>query len=168
MFKVNDAVFYGIHGVCTVEGICEKEFCGAVNSYYTLKPVYTNRSTVFVPVERADKGNVIRKVISKDTALEIISKIPHLESKWIIDDAERKKIFAEILKSGSVFDIASLIKTLYECKLELAKTNKKIHASDERVLAEAEKNLHEEFAFVLDIPRENVLTFIKEHLGICD
>jgi hypothetical protein len=40
-----------------------------------------------------------------------------------------------------------------------------MHTADENFLKEAEKILHEEFAFVLDIPPADVLSFITKELG---
>ena len=41
-----------------------------------------------------------------------------------------------------------------------------MHVADERFLNEAEKLLHEEFAHVLHIKREQVLSFIFEQIKI--
>lgn len=166
MFKVNDAVFYGVHGVCTVQEISKREFCGTLSDYYTLKPVYTNRSTVFVQVDRAESGEAgIRKVISKDEALRIIDGLVNCETFWEEDSAKRKELFADIIKNGTREKVAALIKTIYEQREKMQAENKKMYASDERALSEAEKTLGEEFAFVLDIPKEKVSDFIAERIG---
>ena len=165
MFKVNDAVFYGVHGVCTVSDISKREFCGTVSDYYTLKPVYSHRSTVFVPVSKAGTAAKMRKVLSKEEVYEVIGSLPMCESVWVDDDSARKEKYAGILKNGSANQLAGLIKTLYDQKKELALKNKKMHAADERTLAEAEKMLNEEFAYALDIDKESVIPFISEQLG---
>lgn len=165
MFKVNDAVFYGVHGVCIIEEISPKEIFGSVNDYYTLKPVFSNRSKVFVPVDRADKTVALRKVISKGEAEKIICHLKASESIWIDDDAKRKLRFTEILKHGTRSELASLIKTVYEKRNELVAEKKKMHAADERAFSEAEKILYEEFAYVLGIEKEKVASYIAEKLA---
>ena len=165
MFKVNDAVFYGVHGVCIIEEITKKEIFGSVSDYYTLKPVYSNRSKVFVPVDRADKTVDLRKVISKSETEEIICHLKNAESIWIDDDSKRKLRFTEILKHGSGIELASLIKTVYEKRNQLVSEKKKMHAADERAFSEAEKILYEEFAYVLGLEREQVASYISEKLS---
>ena len=49
MYQVNDVVVYGLHGVCRVTEITEKEFAGEAQRYYTMKPVFDNRSTFLYP-----------------------------------------------------------------------------------------------------------------------
>lgn len=166
MFNVKDAVFYGVHGVCIIEEISKKEIFGSVNDYYTLKPVYSSKTKVFVPVDRADKTVNLRKVITKDKALQIIEQLKTSDSMWIDDDAVRKKSFAEILKNGQVKELAWLIKTIYEKRIELGQEKKKMHAADERILADAERSFNEELAFVLDIEKDKVPEYISEKLGI--
>ncbi len=165
MFKVNDAVFYGVHGVCIVEEISKKEIFGSVSDYYTLKPVYSNKSKVFVPVDRADKTVDLRMVISKDEAEEIILGFKSSESIWVDDDAARKLRFTEIIKHGTRSELALLIKTVYEKRNELISEKKKMHAADERAFAEAEKILYEELAYVLGINKEQVASYISEKLA---
>ncbi|MBQ8758640.1 MAG: CarD family transcriptional regulator [Clostridia bacterium] len=165
MFNVGDAVFYGVHGVCVVEDISKKEIFGSVKDYYTLRPVYTNRSKVFVPVERAEAAVDLRKVITKEDVAEIIEQLKTAESIWIDDDAARKQKFGEILKHGTGKELASLIKTVYEKRNVLISEKKKMHAADERAFSDAEKILYEEFAFVLGIEKEQVASYITEKLA---
>lgn len=165
MFKVNDVVFYGVHGVCVIEEISEKKLFGSVGKYYTLKPVCSNKSKVFVPVDREDKTVALRRVIAGEEINEIISELKNAESIWIPNDAERKPHFTEIIKHGTKKEIASPIKTVYEQRDKLASKKKKMHAADERAFTEAEKILYDEFAYVLGIGREEVTQFIADTLG---
>ncbi len=165
MFAVNDTVFYGVHGVCTVSEISKREFCGAVSDYYTLKPVYSERSTVYVPVGKEGENEKLRKVLSEEEVYEMIRSLPTSKTMWVENDSLRKSTYAGVLKSGSPSALASLIKTLYERQTELEKQNKKMHASDKRALSEAEKMLHEEIAFVLHLERDRVVSFISECLA---
>ncbi|MBQ4312987.1 MAG: CarD family transcriptional regulator, partial [Clostridia bacterium] len=45
-------------------------------------------------------------------------------------------------------------------KKELTQNGKKLRFADEDILSQAEKSLYDEFAVVLDIKREDVLSFI--------
>ena len=60
-----------------------------------------------------------------------------------------------------------MIKALYSRQQKLLQNGKKkLHVSDERFLKEAERMLHEEFAHVLNIQRDQVLPFILEQIQV--
>lgn len=162
-FSVNDTVIYGTHGVCTVEEISKREFCGTTGDYYTLKPVFSDRSTIYVPVEKNTDPKP-RKVMSESEVYEVIRDLPASQCAWVENDMARKNAFSGILKSGSASEIAGLVKTLYEKHASLEKQNKRLHSADKRVLSEAEKMFHEEVAYVLNIERDSVAPFISETL----
>src|SRR5659263_707363 len=86
-FNVNDLIMYGGSGVCIVEGIGVPDISGIDNTkqYYFLKPLYTKDSTIFSPVDNSRV--VMRKLITKEEAQELISKIPDIEILW--DDNEK-------------------------------------------------------------------------------
>lgn len=78
----------------------------------------------------------------------------------------RKEKYREILKNGDRQELIQLIRTLYLHQQELKKAGKKFHATDEKILNEAEKILHHEFAYVLDIKLEEVVPFISKEINI--
>lgn len=165
MFQVGDMVFYGIHGVCAVTEISRKTFCGKVGDYYTLKPVFTGHSTLFVPVDREGLAERVKPLLSKEQLLSVIRAIPDSPKVWYDNDNERKEKYAALLKTGTRGEIAALIKTLHDHRTALAEKGKKLHAADERVLGEAEKMFHEEIAYVFEMDREAVPPFIREEIG---
>ena len=48
---------------------------------------------------------------------------------------------------------------------KLNENHKKLHSADERILGEAENMLYDEFAFALDIPRDEVIPYIRSHVS---
>ena len=79
MFGIGEYVVYGMNGVCEVEAVgpmnmsgvdCEKE-------YYTLTPLYTKGSKVYTPVN--NQKIVMRKVVDKDEAYELIDEMTTIE-----------------------------------------------------------------------------------------
>ena len=83
---------------------------------------------------------------------------------WIEDDAERKEQYGAILHSGDRKALALLIRTLYLHRQALKASGRKFHAADEQILERAQKLLHEEFAYVLNIQPEEVPLFITRQL----
>ena len=163
-YQVNDTVFYNQHGVCRVADITDKEMGKVRVKYYVLKPVYDEASTFFVPTENPNLSACMRPVLSEEKIVSLIQGAPEEEPLWIHDEAQRKERCKEILAKGDQSELLRLIKALYAHQQEQYKKGKKLHMADERFMKEAEKMLYEEFAFVLQIDRDEVLPFIVEHI----
>ena len=85
---------------------------------------------------------------------------------WIDDDTQRYETYHAILQSGDRTQLVQLIKTLYLHQQERREQKKKLHSADEKFMKEAEHLLYEEFAYVLNIKREQVVPFITEQIEI--
>ena len=150
VFCVNDSVFYGVHGVCVITDIARREFGGKTQEYYVLTPAFSKHSTIFVPTDSPGIEKRMRKTAAKKEITELLDNMKDVEPEWSEHALERKEKYAEILKKGSLKDICGMIKALYDYKDRLLSENrKKMYASDEKQLAEAEKVLFEEAAFAL-------------------
>ena len=79
----------------------------------------------------------------------LINTMPHTESIWIEDINLRKEKYTKILKSGDNKQLVKLIRTLYLEKEKKKVEGKKLYVNDEKIMTDAEKLLHEEFALVL-------------------
>ncbi len=166
VYKINDAVLYGVNGICTITGVEEKTIDKEIKSYYVLKPVYNKASTLYVPVDSEILISKMRKLLTEEEVYELIDDIKDEEPIWIENEQERNKKYNEILKSGDRRAIMKMIKALYEHRQRIKNTGKKFHVADEKIMRAAESILHEEFAYVLDMKRENVIAFIVEKMSI--
>jgi len=165
LYSINEYIVYGKAGVSQIIDIRKENFEGLEEqTYYVLKPVYSEKSIIYAPVDR--NLNKLRKVLTVEEIYEIIGALPEEKTIWIANDHSRKERYLKILKEGSHIELARLLKTLYEKNKELTSTGKKLHVSDERIMKEAERILFEEFAFVLKIEPEEVLPFITEKIEI--
>ncbi len=160
MFKINDIVLYGAHSVCKVADITAKELGGESVEYYVLKPVYDTKSTLFVPVHNKVLTSRMRPVLSASEVWDLIKSIPSEKSLWIENDKVRKEKYKEIISEGNRAELVSIIKAIYLHEQELKEKGKKLHIADDNTLKEAEKMLYDEFAYVLEIDREDVLSCI--------
>ncbi len=61
-----------------------------------------------------------------------------------------------------------MIKALHFHQQEQQKKGRRLHISDERFMKEAEKMLYEEFAYVLNIRKEEVLPFILQQVQVAE
>ncbi|SFX16251.1 CarD family transcriptional regulator [Ruminococcus sp. XPD3002] len=162
MYNVNDAVMYASYGVCIIKAIETRDFSGEDVEYYVFQPVGDDRNTFYVPTENSPLLDKMRQVYSKKEVEDLISIMPEESDIWIDNDAQRKEEFRSIIDQGDRRELVKLIKTLYSRKLKLNEGHKKLHSSDERFLTEAEHMLYDEFAYALNIPREQVLPYIKQ------
>ena len=163
MYNVNDAVVYSSYGVCTVKSIENRDFSGETLEYYVLQPVNDIRNTFYVPTKTGKLHEKIRRVCSREEAEKLIEGMNEECNIWIDDEPQRKEEYRKILERGDRHELISLIKTLSSRSRELLRKKKKLHSADERILHDAENVLYDEFAYALDIPREQVAPYIKEH-----
>lgn len=166
MYNIDDAVLYGVNGICTISDIEEKIINKEKKRYYVLKPVYNKASTLFVPMDNEQLMAKMKKLLSKAEIYELIDNIKDEEIHWIDNEQERNKRYSEILKSGDRYEIMKMIRALYNHRQKIKDTGRKFHVADEKIMRAAESILHEEFAYVLDIKREQVTDFIVEHLSV--
>ena len=166
MYNIDDAVLYGVNGICTIADIEEKTINKEKKQYYVLKPVYNKASTLFVPMDSELLLAKMKKLLSKAEIYELIDNIKDEEINWIDNEQERNRKYSEILKSGDRREIMKMIRALYNHRQQIKDTGRKFHVADEKIMRAAESILHEEFAYVLDIKREQVTEFIVEHLTV--
>jgi len=164
MFKVNDHVVYGSTGVCKITDIMrDKDASGNMVEYYILQPISSKKMIIKCPVNNPKVS--IRKVMTKEDATALISIMPELETVWINDHRQRNQNFKAALKTGESEKLAKLIKTLYLKREEVSGLGKKLTKADEDILKAAEEHLYEEFAIALDIPQDEVVTYIQDHVS---
>lgn len=163
-YSVNEKILYGSVGVCEIREITQKDFGGKKADYYVLVPVYSSQSTVYVPVNSAALCEKKRKMPPKDRINELFECAKGEPLKWDDNKYTRRDKFNDILEKGSDKDIFSLACALLNYSEKQIEKGKKLHISDERVLAEAQKLIDEEVACVLELPRKNISAYIAEQV----
>ncbi|MGN0962304.1 MAG: CarD family transcriptional regulator [Clostridia bacterium] len=165
MYQVDDVVVYGLHGVCRITQIEPKVFAGEEQLYYTMKPVFDDRSTFFIPAGNELSDKKLRPLLTPGEIKELIRSIPTQKTIGITDEKHRKETYRQIIESGDRCEIMRLVKTLHKRRKDQQKAGKKQHLTDERFLKEAETVLGDEFAYVLQLDRAEIASYIKEQLG---
>ncbi len=166
MYEVDDAVLYGMNGVCRVIEIATQSFGAKSSKYYVLKPVYTDSFEIFVPVENEDLTGKMRRVISKEQVMSEIDMFSPGQQCWIEDDAKRLDSFNQTLKNGEHKSLFEMVNMLFRRREELRPQKKKLHASDERFLKDASRLIREEFAYVLEMEQNDVKDFVQDRTGV--
>lgn len=165
MFQVDDTVAYGASGICKITAITQQKSGKNVVQYYVLKPVYNQGSTIFVPIGNEALVGKMRQILSSDEILAMIHALPEVEEIWVDNESERQVRFRAILQSGDRARILQVIKSLYLHQTRCREAGRKFRVMDERMLKEAESVLHEEFAHVLGLPKDQIVPFIAKELS---
>jgi CarD family transcriptional regulator len=133
-FKVGDNAVYPSHGVGVIKRIEEKVVSGKKKSFYVLQ-VIENGMTIMVPTDNT-AGVGLRSLISK-TEVEDIYDI--LRDKAVKIDRttwnRRYREYMEKIKTGSVKEIAEVLRNLYLLK------NSKDLSFGEKKMFDTAKNL---------------------------
>ena len=161
MYKKGDTVVYASHGVCRISDIECHDFSGADTEYYVLRPVFDSRSTVFVPLSNEELVSRMRRVHTKDELSDKICRVDECDSIWVQSEPERKRVFGEIISRGELDALICLLHTLYAHKASAEAAGKRLHLSDSRFLADAERMLADEVSFSMEITREEALNYIS-------
>ena len=160
MFNINDVVVYGTEGICKVTGITEMKFGGEKSEYYILAPVEKEENTVYVPKNNEKVLQRMRKILSAEEANQLIASLPMEPMEWIPNDRERQAVYKNIILCGKPEEVFSMVSTLYHKQKAQLAIGKKLHASDERFLREAERMLFNEIGYALNIKPQEVLSMI--------
>src|SRR5690606_6261628 len=116
-FKVGDKAGYPAQGVAEVVDIEEKDIAGNRQSFYVLRILDTDRK-IMVPVKNADAVG-LRQVISEQEILEIFDI---LRERTIAFDNQtwnrRYRGFMDKIKTGSIYDVAEVLRDLYRLKTD--------------------------------------------------
>ena len=166
MFSVGENIVYGNSGVCRVEsiGVLDSPGMPQDKEYYTLSPIYSKGSKIFTPVD--NNKIIMRAVLDRTEAQELIDNIDKIEAMWISDEKSRELEYKEAIKACNCEELVKIIKTIYLRMQDRIANGKKITASDEKYFRLAEDRLYGELAVSLDIPKEEVKEYIIEHCKI--
>ena len=110
-YTVGETIIHPAHGGCVVQAISDIDVGGSSEECYTLKLLNDLKMTMFVPLRSSDIIG-LRDVINSSDAQDIMNSIPDMETDWIQANNVRKQAFSRILRSGSLMELANMIKTL--------------------------------------------------------
>jgi CarD family transcriptional regulator len=154
-FKVGDKAVYPAQGVAEVVNIEEKDIAGNRQRFYVLRILDTDRK-IMVPVSNASAVG-LRQVISEQEIREIFDI---LRERTIAFDNQtwnrRYRGFMDKIKTGSIYDVAEVLRDLYRLK-----TDKQLSFGERRMLDTARSLIVKEIAIARDQTEEQVKTEIE-------
>lgn len=116
-FKVGDNAVYPGHGVGRVTAIETKEILGNKQTFYSIQIIETGMKIMIPKDNVASVG--LRPIISKDEANKVLEILKEKEVK--IDNQtwnRRYREYMEKIKTGSVFEIAEVLRDLFVLKVD--------------------------------------------------
>lgn len=164
MYQAGDLIIYGGEGACRVEAVGTIDMAGASKEkpYYTIQPLY-REGKIFVPV---DTAVFMRPVITREEADALIRRIPDIEGE-VYENRNLRMLnehYQTLLQTHDCEDMLQLIKAVYAKQKETLAAGKKPGLVDERYMKRAEDILYGELAVALDIPKDEVFTYITNVL----
>lgn len=112
MFAVGDMAVYPAHGVGVIEAIEHKRLGENTQSFYVMR-ILDNEMTILIPINTS--ANVgLRSIISQadvDRVFEILQErdVEISSQTW----NRRYRSYMDKIKTGSVFEVASVLRDLY-------------------------------------------------------
>lgn len=160
MFEAGEFIVYGSVGVCKVTEIGTLNLDGISEDrlYYTLSPVYSDKSVIYTPVD--NEKVIMRPVITRTEADELVKDIESIETMTLKNDKTREEAFKQALHTCDYREWVKVIKTVYLRRLSRIEQGKKITFIDEKYLHIAEENLYGELAIVYGMPKSEVEDYI--------
>ena len=150
MFKIGDKAVYPAHGVGVIESIENKEISGTEHTFYMLR-ILDNDMTIMIPTKNTDTVG-LREIISTK---EIPKIYEILKDRTISIEGQawnrRYREYMEKIKTGSVFEVAEVLRDLIRLK-----TDKDLSFGERRILDTARNLLVKELSVAKNSPEESI------------
>jgi CarD family transcriptional regulator len=139
-FQIGDKAVYPAHGVGEVSDIQQRALGGKERAFYILK-IIENGMKIMVPVETASQAG-LRPLINRKDAKRVLGILKSDEVAVKTQPWNRRyREYMEMLKSGSPFEVAKVLRDLYRLK-----TDKDLSFGERRLLDTARSLLVTELA----------------------
>jgi CarD family transcriptional regulator len=157
VFALNEHVVYPIQGVGEIKAIEKRPFRDQQVLYYDIY-FETPDMTVMVPVENAETIG-LRKIVSSKDALKALELLNKEYEQANTDWKTRNQQNLDLLKKGTISDIAQVVKTLYD-----RSTSKELPIQERKLFDNASKLLIDEISLALKKSKKDSETMIFEKL----
>ncbi len=159
-FKIGDAIVYPNQGLGVVEDIQKEKYYGEEFVIYHVR-ILTNNTLVLVPLSNAEEIG-IRKLIPQKSIEKIYKFMGNGGVEVTMNWKGRYKEHVNLMKSGSILDIALVLKSLFY--LNLIKT---LSFREKKMMEKAKELLISEISEVNDCPSVDVEKKILDMLSKC-
>jgi CarD family transcriptional regulator len=155
VFNVGDLAVYPAHGVGRIESIEARNLYGSSQNFYIMR-ILDNNMIIMIPISNAN--NVGLREIIKEGEVSKIFKI--LKEKDIEFDNQswnrRYREYMEKIKTGSVYEVAQVLRDLFLLKLD-----KELSFGERKMLDTAKSLLVKEISIAKKMEETKVEEDIK-------
>ena len=150
MFKIGDILVYPAHGVGIVESIDSQDISGFQQSFYVLR-IIDNDLTIMVPTGNVDSVG-LRKVVSEDKIEKVYTILKERDVEVNTQNWNRRyRGYMEKIKTGSVFELAEVMRDL-----SILKMDKNLSFGERRMLDQARGLLVKELAIAEEMSEYDI------------
>ncbi len=144
-FKVGDHAVYPGHGVGKISSIEHKEILGTKHEFYSVLIIETGMK-IMIPAANI-KSVGLRPLISREEALKVVGILKDKNVKIDTQTWNRRyRDYMEKIKTGSVFEIAEVLRDLYVLKVD-----KELSFGEKKMLDTAKNLLLKELNLAPDV-----------------
>lgn len=155
MLNIGKVVVHKKHGICTITQYTQL----SGQDYYQLIPRFDESMSIFVPTLKEQE--LLREVLTKEEAYDLISYMREIDDKLIEDTKERRDDFHKKFSSGDLKDLAYICRKLFLLKKSKEETNAKFCTTDSALFEKANKMLLDELSIALEIDRTQIFDYIS-------
>jgi CarD family transcriptional regulator len=159
-FKIGDSIVYPNQGLGIVEDIQKEKYYGEEFVIYHVR-ILTNNTLVLVPLSNAEEIG-IRKLIPLKSIEKIYKFMGNGGVEVTMNWKGRYKEHVNLMKSGSVLDMALVLKSLFYLNLI-----KPLSFREKKMMEKAKELLISEISEVNDCPSVDVEKKILDKLSKC-
>lgn len=159
-FSIGDKVIYPNQGIGVVEDIQREKYFGQEFRIYHLR-ILSNDSKIMVPSSNAEEIG-IRRLISHDTIREVYDFMRSGAVDVSMNWKGRYKEHVNLMKTGSILDMAVVLKSLYYLNLV-----KPLSFREKKMMEKAKELLVTEISEVMDTSSENIEQQLLDDLSDC-
>ena len=149
-FKIGDKAVYPAHGVGEVTAIENREISGTQQTFYILR-ILDNGMKIMIPTNNVRQVG-LREVIGKDKVAKVFEILR--EKDLSVDTTtwnRRYREYMEKIKTGSVFEIAEVLRDLY-----LLKFDKDLSFGERKMLDTARNLLIKELSLAKGVNEDDI------------
>ena len=154
-FKIGEKVVYPAHGVGVIEGVQTKVISGNERKFYMLR-IIDSDMTIMIPTENVQSVG-LRRIIGKDMVAKVYKILR--DKKVEIDQQtwnRRYREYTEKIKTGSVLEIAKVLRDLF-----VLKGDKELSFGERKMLDTARNLLVKELAIAKAHTEEKIMEELR-------
>jgi CarD family transcriptional regulator len=156
MFRIGDLAVYPAHGVGRIEAIEGREISGKKQDFYIMK-ILENDMIIMIPVDNVESVG-LRDIIDKAEVTKVYDimkqrDIPADNQTW----NRRYREYMEKIKTGSVYEVAEVLRDLY-----LLKVDKDLSFGERKMLDTAQSLLLKELSIAKETDERAIMSDIKD------